>query len=75
MDTDEFMMHLRAGVAYGQESTCGDKVDYKAELSASLAAVEMSVQYGRTLEAYPCWYCRGWHIGRKMTAEERVRFW
>jgi hypothetical protein len=74
MDPAEYEMHIRAGTAYGEEATCGRKQDYKGELAASLAAVEMSMKYGRALEGYPCGFCQGWHIGRKMTAEERARF-
>jgi hypothetical protein len=74
VDPSEFEMHIRAGTAYGEDATCGHKQDYKNELTASLSAVEMSAHYGRALEAYPCAWCRGWHIGRKMTPEERVRF-
>jgi hypothetical protein len=67
-------MHLAAGRAYGEEATCGRKIDYKSEESADKAAAAMSAKGDKVLEAYPCCWCKGWHIGRAMTWEERVQF-
>lgn len=69
-------MHLRAGEAYGRDATCGLKVDYKREESAIRAAQAMTAKRtdGKRLEAYPCFFCAGWHVGREMTDEERARF-
>lgn len=74
MDADEQEMHFRAGEAYGHKSTCGVKVGHHTEEKAVLMASRESERLGRELEAYPCHFCRNWHIGRKMTGEERVRF-
>jgi hypothetical protein len=74
MNQDLFDLHLRAGIAYGEEATCGMKIDYKSEESAERSAKAMTVRYGRSLEAYPCAFCGGWHIGRQMTYEEHEFF-
>jgi len=74
MEPDIRMMHLAAGFAYGKDATCGTKVDYKSEPSADKAAAAMSAKGSKTLEAYPCFWCHGWHIGRAMTTEEQERF-
>ena len=63
-------MHLDAGRRYGRESTCGKKVDYKSEESAARAAEAMSAKADKPLEPYPCFWCDGWHIGRKMAQAE-----
>ncbi len=70
----ERAMHLRAGQRYGVESTCKDKIDYKSEHSAERSARAMTRKTGRAVEAYPCIWCDGWHIGREMTREEREQF-
>jgi len=74
MDKDTRMMHLAAGMAYGEDATCGSKIDYRSQESADKAAAAMSAKGSKTLEAYPCFWCSGWHIGRAMTDEERERF-
>lgn len=74
MDAVEHGLHLRAGRAYGREATCGTKIDYKSEESASKAAEKLSVKFDKAMEGYPCIWCTGWHIGRAMTEAERVQF-
>lgn len=74
MDRSETDMRLLAGRTYGQETTCGRKVDYKSEASADKAAKGMMAKGRKDLEAYPCAFCDGWHIGRKMTDKERNTF-
>lgn len=74
MQIREIDMHLRAGRYYGKLATCGTKIDYKSEPSATAAAVKMSKKSNRELEAYPCDWCHGWHIGRTMTERERSIF-
>jgi hypothetical protein len=75
MDIHEFAIHIQAGRSYGRESACGNKIDYRSEATAERAAVAVNARYESTLEAYPCVWCAGWHIGRAMTAEERERFY
>lgn len=78
MDHATWRMHVRAGLAYGQDATCGPpgkpKVDYGSEETAVKVALLMSVKHGKAMEGYPCGWCRGWHIGRAMTPEEIERF-
>lgn len=74
MEAAEVAMHVAAGRHYGQQSTCGTKIDYGSEETADIAAQIMSVKHRRSLEAYPCAWCSGWHIGRKMTDDERRQF-
>lgn len=80
MDEAERKLHLVAGVTYGRTATCGSpekpKIDYKSEETAVKAAASLTAKRadGKVLEAYPCFWCSGWHIGRKMTDEEREQF-
>jgi hypothetical protein len=72
MDAETRRAHLAAGQRAGRESTCGEKVDYKSEETADLIAAKLNARAERrnTLEGYPCYWCSGWHIGRKMSAAE-----
>lgn len=72
MDEETRQLHLSAGKQYGREATCGTKVDYRSEESAVRAAEAMNAKSTtrKPLEAYPCYWCEGWHIGRAMTEEE-----
>jgi hypothetical protein len=74
MERWEIDMHLAAGRFYGKESTCGRKIDYRSEASADKAAKGMTAKGSKDLEAYPCAFCYGWHIGRKLSAEEMFAF-
>lgn len=74
MNAELFALHLRAGQHYGYASTCGQKNDYRSKPTAVRAAEAMSRKTGRALEAYPCYWCSGWHIGRELTPEEITYF-
>lgn len=80
MDDLTRRMHLRAGLFYGRTATCGDgfskplKQDYRSEERADRSAKQLSARFGKEMEGYPCPFCRGWHIGRKMTPEEVSQF-
>jgi hypothetical protein len=65
-------LHIKAGLIIGKDSTCGNKIDYKTEVSADRAVESMNVKSKtrNILEAYPCAFCHGWHIGRQMTKAE-----
>jgi hypothetical protein len=67
-------LHLRAAIFYGEASACGKKVDYKSETTARSAAVALSLTYKKQMEAYPCPWCQGWHIGREMLPKEVAQF-
>ena len=70
MNTRTVLLHARASFKAGRESACGSKIDYKSEESAERAASAMSLKYEKDMEAYPCVFCFGWHIGRKMSISE-----
>ncbi len=70
MDDAIQFLHLVAGKRCGREATCGTKIDYKSEASGQRAAEAMMAKGSKELEPYPCAFCDGWHIGRKMTEEE-----
>lgn len=75
MDDRDRAMHLAAGEMYGQLSACGKKQDHGSEEAAEKAAASAGRRFGRDFEAYPCFWCSGWHFGRRMTESERVRFY
>lgn len=78
----ERAIHLIAGLAYGYNATCGVKIDYRSAETAAKAATQLMEKNrtsrlrspGYPLEAYPCPWCLGWHIGRALTTDER-RYW
>lgn len=71
MEPKEQLMHFRAGKAYGRWATCGNKIKHKTEDEARSL---ISEQDAATVEAYPCFYCKDWHIGRVLREEERTKF-
>ncbi len=74
MSVAEQRMHLLAALVYGRAASCGEKVNYRHEARAVQVAADMTVRRGRELEAYPCYWCAGWHVGRTMTPTERGYF-
>lgn len=70
----EFATHINAGVFYGEYRTCGSKINRRTEESAVEQAARESLRLKKDMEAYPCAFCDGWHIGRTMTQEERDLF-
>jgi len=74
MEPEAISMHIAAGLHYGIDATCGNKVDYKSEATAEKSADKLSIKYSRDMEGYPCAFCEGWHVGRKLTEEEVARF-
>lgn len=75
MDPEIHDLHIRAGRAVGRERTCGQKVAYGSEETASKAAASMNrkPKTRNVLEPYPCAFCGKWHIGRAMSREELER--
>jgi hypothetical protein len=72
MDEDLQKLHIEAGRLCGKDKTCGDKINYITEATAIQAAERMNKKPNtrNILEGYPCAFCNGWHIGRKMTRSE-----
>jgi hypothetical protein len=65
-------LHTLVGMMRGQYNTCltqrkdgsfAPKVDYKSQESAVRSAVALEGKFGRSFDAYQCWFCKGWHIG------------
>lgn len=72
MENREYNLHLKAGFQAGKGRTCGKKINYKSEDTARKAIFKIS-EKGKNrhvLEPYPCVFCGGWHIGRKMSQKE-----
>lgn len=78
MRIEEMLMHLRAGEFYGAENTCNSngkpKMRYATEDVALRSSAAMSAKYNKDMEHYPCVFCHEWHIGRRMTEDERKQF-
>jgi hypothetical protein len=72
MNEDLQNLHLEAGLKIGKDKTCGNKINYGSEDTAVIAAEKMNQKPNtrNTLEAYPCAFCNGWHIGREMSRSE-----
>ena len=72
MDKRLVELHTKAGIVCGQQKTCGKKVRYNTEETATKSAKKL-FESGKSkyeLEPYPCPFCTKWHIGRKMAAKE-----
>lgn len=76
MDERIHAAHIAAGRMYGREATCGNKYNHGSEEKAASAAAALmrSGKARHTVEAYPCAWCDGWHIGRRMTMDEMAAF-
>lgn len=77
--TDELKeIHLKVGSLMNRDGVCGKKINYRSEESAVRASNSMNKKTEREgyheLEPYPCYYCNGWHIGRKMSIEEMKKY-
>jgi hypothetical protein len=71
MTNDTFIKHYIISAISGQEHSCGNKIDYKSEQTATKSADKINTKRGdNKLEAYPCYWCEGWHIGHKFV--ERI---
>jgi hypothetical protein len=76
MDDRTRQLHLIAGYAAGVEATCGNKQKHESEEAATKAAnsLNRSGKARHEVEPYPCAWCHGWHIGRRMSDEELHSF-
>lgn len=70
MDTYLQELHKKYALRAGKDRSCGNKVDYKSYETANKTALKLSVKFKKEMEAYPCPYCDGWHIGRKLSTDE-----
>lgn len=67
MTSELHALHIAAGLRQGRLITCGDRFAYSSEESADKA-----VSKKLHMEAYPCAFCRNWHIGGKLS-EDKLR--
>lgn len=76
MEDEKVQLHLAAGEAYGREATCGTKHNHETEGHAAKATASLnrSGKAHHEVEAYPCFWCGGWHVGRKMDEAELAQF-
>lgn len=65
-------LHTLVGFMRGRENSCltqkrdgsfAPKIDYKSQESAARSAGKLTEKWGREMDAYQCWFCRGWHVG------------
>ncbi len=70
MDIDEYNLQLKIAYLCGKQNSCGSKINYKSEETANKKALEINNKKGRNLEAYPCPFCNGWHVGSRKTKED-----
>jgi hypothetical protein len=65
-------LHTFVGYLRGRENSCltqkrdgsfAPKIDYKSQESAARSAEKLTEKWGRAMDAYQCWFCKGWHIG------------
>jgi hypothetical protein len=77
MTMDEWikLIHLTVGERCGRDRTCGHKIDHGSEENAIKVATKMNIRLNKRhdVEPYPCYFCKGWHVGRKMGIDELLR--
>jgi len=49
----------------GRERSCTGKNIYYTQLNASKAAEYLSAEYDKEMEAYQCYFCHMFHVGKK----------
>jgi len=76
-------LHTIVGMMRGKHNTCLSerkvdgvyqfvpKINYKSQPSAAKAAAKLTEKWGRPMDAYRCWFCKGWHIGNSA----HLTFW
>jgi hypothetical protein len=74
MDAEEIERCKRVCVILGVVRSCGVKVKYDTEQQAEKSAKRNGKKWGKEMNAYPCYWCNHWHIGRKMSKEELERY-
>ena len=65
-------LHTLVGIMRGRHNSCltqqkdgsfKPKVRYNTQPTAAKSAQALTDKYGREMDAYRCWFCKGWHIG------------
>lgn len=55
-----------------RQYTCMRKISHPTEARARKSAKEHRKKYGPKMNVYKCYYCNGWHLGRK-TSKHVIR--
>ena len=69
MDEPTLALNLRAGFIRGKSRACGGRFAVSETASTHLAGKLNGNPFGVAYAAYPCVWCRGWHVGRPWTPE------
>lgn len=71
MDKHLFLLHIKAQPIFGIQKSCKSKRRYRTEYLAEKMTESHNSSPCKQYELwqYPCIYCCGWHIGRKLTVE------
>jgi hypothetical protein len=66
MNDKLYKLHMTVGLKAGREKTCGTKRKFATEEIANKAAEKHNewIKRNHDVEAYPCCFCNGWHIGK-----------
>ena len=71
MEWNERQLHLKAAWYLGRERSCGKKVRHPTYEDAKYIADKHNyTNADKMIEAYPCPFCKKWHVGRMMSREE-----
>jgi hypothetical protein len=66
-----YNLHIESSKIVGREKACGKKQAYPSEEVASERAFAYNAWKNRRhdVEAYPCYFCNMWHIGKIMSTK------
>jgi len=71
MKNSAFRTQLKISKICGYKNSCKNKVNYKWKYTANTVLDNLKQKYHtQELESYPCYFCGGWHIGRKIHPKE-----
>lgn len=61
-------LSLKVGEYLGREKSCEGKVRHRSRKKAweTVLAINASSYRKHKVHAYPCFWCGGWHVGRKL---------
>lgn len=59
------LKHWLVGLLAGREVTCTNRINYGSQYNATGWAFHISNRHKVRVTAYPCVWCRGWHLRGK----------
>jgi len=79
VNVQDTALHRAAALYYGSRASHAGKIDWHSEERALRAGDAINGRNianddPRRVEAYPCVYCAGWHVGRVLSPAEREWF-